>query len=191
MRLAGFCELPEAITARLEEAHVASLRIYTTAAYKVINGPLRDPWGEKPHPLPVTVSFLSDGIGKLRAVSALQPNAHREFDLWRGMCDLVINEDFLLQGGTELAPMSTTSDIMVALHYARSMERSLMFKLRTDSFMGRGADLRFLSAFPNEREILFPPLTYLKVSGKPPVEVTTEDGRVVFVVEVIPHLGGI
>ena len=28
--------------------------------------------------------------------------------------------------------------------------------------MDRGADIAFLSAFPGEREVLFPPLTYLK-----------------------------
>ena len=51
MRLADFCELPEARTARLEEAHCAALRIYTTAAFKVLNGPLRHPWRRQPHPL--------------------------------------------------------------------------------------------------------------------------------------------
>eukprot|EP00965_Chrysotila_dentata_P105427 3481940-Pleurochrysis_carterae.AAC.3 len=30
----------------------------------------------------------------------------------------------------------------------------------------RGADLDYLSAFPGEREILFPPLTYLSPTGR-------------------------
>ena len=32
--------------------------------------------------------------------------------------------------------------------------------------MERGADIAFLSAFPGEREVLFPPLTYLKPTGR-------------------------
>ena len=36
----------------------------------------------------------------------------------------------------------------------------------SDSSMGRGASIQFLSAFPNESEVLFPPLTYLKSTGK-------------------------
>ena len=65
MRIADFCLLPEAMTAKLETAHLAALRIYTTAAFKMVNGPLRLAWGARPHPFPVTVSFLSDAIGKL------------------------------------------------------------------------------------------------------------------------------
>ena len=57
--------------------------------------------------------------------------------------------------------MSTTTELGVALEYARS-DCSLLLKLRTESFMQRGADLDFLSCFPGEHEVLFPPLTYLK-----------------------------
>ena len=32
--------------------------------------------------------------------------------------------------------------------------------------MERGADISFLSAFPGEREYLFPPLTYLQPTSK-------------------------
>ena len=35
MRLADFCDLDEAKTAHLEDAHVAALRIYTMQAFKV------------------------------------------------------------------------------------------------------------------------------------------------------------
>ena len=45
-------------------------------------------------------------------------------------------------------------------------DSSLLFKLRADSFMDRGADIAFLSAFPSEREYVYPPLTYLKPTGK-------------------------
>lgn len=36
----------------------------------------------------------------------------------------------------------------------------------TDSFIDRGADLQFLSAFPQEVECLYPPLTLLLPTGR-------------------------
>ena len=139
----------------------------------------------------IGVSFGGDAIGKLRAVGARGSAAHSERDLWRGMRDRAASEDFLARGGTEQAPMSTTADLRVALRYAAAARHSLLLKLRTDTFMERGADLKFVSAFPAEDECLFPPLTYLKPSTKRPLVVTCDDGRVIQVVEAIPHLGGV
>lgn len=195
--LVNFAMLPQARTAQLEEAHVAALRIYTTGAFKVLNGPLRHPWGGSPHPFPVTVSFLSDAIGKLRAVGAIQPSALSEFDLWRGVKDRMTTADFAQRGGTEPAPMSTTSNLKVALKYTIDATarphgggHALLFKLRTDSFMGRGASLTWVSAFPGEEETVFPPLTYMKTSNKAAHEaVACADGLVVTVMEVNAYLG--
>ena len=63
-----------------------------------------------------------------------------------------VQDNFLQQGkgGTELAPMSTTSDLSVALEYSAS-KSALLLRLNTASFMERGADISFLSAFPAER----------------------------------------
>ena len=51
----------------------------------------------------------------------------------------------------------------------------MLLKLTTTSFRERGADLTFLSAFPGEKEILYPPLTHLKPAG-PVQEVTLAGG---------------
>ena len=48
----------------------------------------------------------------------------------------------------------------MALLYSAS-ENAVILRLRTEGFMGRGLDIAFLSAFPAESEVLFPPLTYL------------------------------
>ena len=47
--------------------------------------------------------------------------------------------------------MSTTVKLEVAVQYSTA-QTSLLFKLRTDSFMQRGASIQFLSAFPAEEE---------------------------------------
>ena len=55
--------------------------------------------------------------------------------------------------------------------------------------MGRGASIEFLSAFPNESEVLFPPLTYLKSTGKQ--EELQVGQRTIVICEVVPHMGGL
>ena len=95
-------------------------------------------------------------------------------------------------GRRRYAPMSTTSDLSIALQYSGGVKTRLIFKLLTSSFMERGAPLQFLSAFPDEVEYLYPPLTFLEpVPGqKETINVTLpdEDYEVSFtIIEVIPH----
>ena len=209
MRLQDFARSDEARTAGLDITHVAALRIYSTAAYAVINDPLRDEanrrlaWKESsserrvtasssrtepsspvspclelgglgevsgrtgsdrpPHPLPLTTSLIADAVPKLRAVEADQESACAQVSLYRGIANAEARAEFLKRGGTEVAPMSTTSDVRVAMQYAlKDSTSSLLIRLDTKSAMQRGADIRFLSAFPGEKEYLLPPLTYLQ-----------------------------
>ena len=76
--------------------------------------------------------------------------------LWRGIKGVKAPEEFLRKGGTELAPMSSTCDLRVAARYARGVPDALLFMLLVDNFMQEGADLTFLSAFPQERDALPP-----------------------------------
>ena len=86
-------------------------------------------------------------------------------DLWRGMRNLKTADEFFKQGGSESALMSTSSELAVAVGYSLS-PHSLILKIRTASFMQRGASISFLSAFPAESEYLYPPLTFLKPTGR-------------------------
>ena len=61
--------------------------------------------------------------------------------------------------------MSTSADLQLALRYSDRAERRLVFKVITRGFIDRGADLRYLSAFPDEIEFLYPPLTFLRPTG--------------------------
>jgi len=165
MRLADFAALPEARSVNLRLAHVLALRLYSTAAYKSINNPLRDTARTAEHPFPATVFMLSDAVKKLRAVRATDGRAATDAVVaYRGMRNMELPERFVSEGGTEYAPMSTTTSLSVALKYALS-RRSLLFRISAPSFMQAGADLGFVSAFPTEAELLYPPGTYLRPTG--------------------------
>jgi len=170
----------------LEPMHVAALRIYTTAAFMRINEPLRDlerrARGE-PHPLPLTTALIRDALGKLRVVGARDAlTANAEVDLWRGLKNVAIVDAFMREGGTELAPMSATSELAVAVQYSVS-DHPLLIRIRTRSSMERGADISWLSTFPHEKEWLFPPLTYLQPVGEEDVVELGGVGFRVLVVE--------
>jgi len=61
--------------------------------------------------------------------------------------------------------MSTTADLAIAVQYSLSTH-ALLFRIKTTSFMQRGADLTFLSTFPAEVEYLYQPLTFLRPTGR-------------------------
>ena len=94
-------------------------------------------------------------------------------------------DEFLELGGTELAPMSTTTSLDVAMEYCAS-KNALILRLNTASFMERGADISFLSAFPTEKEVLYPPLTFLRATGQTQ-KIEIGDGSVT-IMEVIPSM---
>ena len=101
------------------------------------------------------------------------------------MRNVDLPDEFLQRGGTELAPMSTTADINIALSYSASAQ-GVVLRLRTHSSMERGADLTFLSCFPGEREYLFPPLTYLQPVKPVKKKTVTLAGATFTVIEVEP-----
>jgi len=105
MTLDDFCSHEAAITAGLQPPHVLALRLYTTAAFRSLNAPLRDTSNNrKPHCFPVTVNFIREAISQLRAVDAEGESAARSVDLWRGLKNVEMAADFLLAGGTEVRP---------------------------------------------------------------------------------------
>ena len=164
MRLQDFVVHPIAKEAKLSEAMVAALRFYTTAAYKSINAPLRDQGSAKPHPLPITVGLICKALKKLRKFDAHSTSSF----LYRGLKNTTPVQDLLDGGGggTELAVMSTTSSLKVAMQYAAS-QKPLLLRISSDNYLNRGPEISFLSAFPDECEFVYPPLTYLQPTGSP------------------------
>jgi hypothetical protein len=150
--------------ARLTPKQVQSLRIYTTFAYKYMNNPLRDEeryQNGEAVPLPVVTHFAVEAIKKLRA----RKIGKRNIVVWRGMRNTQVSPAFMKEGGTELGFLSTTVNPSVAVRYSLS-KHALLFKILVPNFADAGAEVKWLSAFPNEEEMLFPPLTFLQPTGR-------------------------
>ena len=133
------------------------------------------------HELPVRARRVSP----LSFVGAKDKGASETVVLWRGFRDTQHTEAFMRDGGTELAPMSTTTDVGVAVGYAvrnGQTSRSLLFRIVTDNNLQRGADLRWLSMFPGEAETLYPPLTFMQPTRR--TQTVKVDGFELEVVEV-------
>ena len=201
MTLNDFMKKKEAIESNLSIEHVAALRLYTTSAFRFINAPLRNSSDESDsikisHPFPATVSFIDEGIKLLRAATAKALSVKGKSEdlikfgnLYRGLKNTRVAEEFLHanKGGTELGLLSTTKDLKIAVEYSKSTEgNALLFKFKIDNMKQLGADLKWLSAFPAEEEILFPPLTFLQPTGR--VETTTISGMAFTTIEVVPHV---
>jgi len=69
-----------------------------------------------------------------------------------------------VQGGLEYAFMSTTMDKEEAMKYARRAPGMILFEI-DQGFVARGASISWLSQYPQEEEVLYPPFTALEVSG--------------------------
>ena len=191
MRFGDFVADEEARGADLHPPHVLALRLYTTAAFISINAPLRQLSDEgdrcaQPHPFPNTVRFMRDAIRQLRGQTMRKNNvtsgnldaAGTQQFLYRGFKDVKPSADFLKRGGSELATMSTTTSLEVALRYAAS-ENPVLLRLHVRSFMQRGADVSFCSAFPAENEVLYPPQTFILPSHSREIEgITVVDAEV-------------
>lgn len=148
--------------AGLERHHVLALRLYTTSSFRSINNPMRQSPPVLPHPFAATLYYISDALSKLRELQGKDLAVRNESQVfWRGMKDLQIADTFVRTGGSEMACMSTTSSRQVAEDFARS-KSPLLFKFVSTSFMSHGADISFLSVYPGEKEVLYPPLTYLR-----------------------------
>lgn len=169
-------------TSEIERHHVLALRLYTTSSYRLINNPLRTVPSTQPHPLAATTYFISDAIKKLRAVGAEQADAFVPVVYWRGLAGMALSTSFMEQGGTEYGCMSTSAAREIAIEFAGT-KHPLVFKYETENFMSRGADISFLSVYPEEKETLYPPLTYLSASK---IRVEVIDGVKTLVATVKP-----
>jgi len=132
---------------------------------------------KQPHRLAVLVFVLSNALKKLRAHAAHSTEANRTLELFRACSNRKISDNFMEEGGTELAPMSCDEDLSVALRYSQGPagSMSVLFWIHSQNFMDRGVELEWLSAFPYEPELLYPPLCYIKPIDERPIVVRIGD----------------
>jgi hypothetical protein len=71
-------------------------------------------------------------------------------------------DDAGVKGGVEMGFMSTSRSYHAAHDYAKYSNVKLLFEIK-QSMVARGADISWLSMYPNEDEVLFPPLTACEV----------------------------
>ena len=130
---------------------------------------------EETHPRPTNFANIFHFVWPAPKATAERVEKPRKesatvvMEFYRGFTDTQVTGEFRSNGGTEFAPMSTTTDVEVACGYAirkRETGGALLMKIVTENNLQRGADVRFLSMFPGEKETLFPPLTFMQPTGK-------------------------
>ena len=198
--LYDFMEMEQAKKSLLSKEQVIALRLYTTLVYKYINGPLRnkklyrsysDQPGTPRHPLSALVWNIFTGLKQLRRAVELKEG--ETTILWRGMKNVQVSNKFIQNGGAEQAPMSTTKNLDVALQYGTSLQGSVLFKIVAKNELEMGAELGWLSAFPQEEEVLYPPLSFLTPSKQEKIYVNTtsssgSNDRAITIIEVSTNL---
>lgn len=167
MTLKDFFTHGTAVEAKLTEAEVAALRMYTGPFYVPWNTALRcyqkDPslieqWA-------MCISMLCSAIFKLSFLSK-KGTVYRgvnesRFKLPPSFIESTGADEFA--AGVELAFMSTSTDINVAGEYAKrgvDANNCCIFEIQFDA-ASRGASVRWCSQFPYEEELIYPPCTYL------------------------------
>ena len=168
---------PLVLVLNIKDSEVGALRLYTGPMYMLYNAVLRQfpkdvlaaLGGNK---YETTIFCIISGISKLSKASKI-PHDRRVF---RGLGSMIVPDEFWseqeggFRGGVEWGLMSTTTNRNVAMQYSGAdRRRGTVF----DISVGRvdlGADLSELSQYPGEKEMLFPPLTFLEVVGEPRVE---------------------
>ena len=145
-----------------------ALRLYTGPLFVKYNGLLRGSVSTVPflismcktlcmgNSYPTTIHTLSAAIIKLSKLQSActlyrAPGGALPKSFWRAP-----------RGGIEPAFMSTTTNREEAMHYARRSPSKILFEVQ-QGMVARGASVAWLSQYPTEEEILFPPLTVLEV----------------------------
>jgi hypothetical protein len=167
---------PQFRRAALTREELVACRLYTGPMYERYNSVMRRP-AEHRGQFVYTLHILASAILKL---SRIAPARTVYRGLKGGLLPRVFFEpsEFGTRGGTEFGFMSTTTDPQVAAVYAtpqavggnpdrgKSVTASVVFEI-SQGAIDRGAEIAWLSQFPKENEVLFPPLTYLEVMGEP------------------------
>mmetsp|Transcript_13701 Transcript_13701/g.31604 ORF Transcript_13701/g.31604 Transcript_13701/m.31604 type:complete len:911 (-) Transcript_13701:444-3176(-) len=167
-------------TSELTKEELIGLRLYTGPMYWLYNKSLRD-YLIKSEPLSpsrqsgrermkfvTTIRMIASGIVKLSKLSCLPPDRK----VYRGLANvklpvfMVSSDPLGFRGAVEPAFMSTTTDKRVAMRYL-DLKKDVSPKILEMEVgqIDRGANVAWLSQYPAENEILYPPLSNLEIIG--------------------------
>ena len=159
MTLESFCEHEMAKAAELTTAEVAALRLYSGPMFAPLNYALRT---EQIGDWATTIACCYSGVLKLSFIS--QParvyRGVRE-DTMQLPPEFLSREEGKFAGGVERAFMSTTKSAAVALDYSGGAATAGSIFVIDFDMNSRGASIQWLSQYPHEEELLFPPCTGL------------------------------
>ena len=161
IELKSFKSHPTAKDAKLGEAEIVSLRLYTGPLFMLYNAVLRGCTPDLAAKLEgnryeTTIFCIISGIIKLSQLTEVPE--HRR--LYRGLGGIVLPDTFWskskgFRGGVEKGLMSATADRAVAMKYSGTADkhrRCTIFEI-TVGRVDIGADLTWLSQYPNEKEV--------------------------------------
>ena len=159
MTLARFCEHEMAKDAELTPAEVAAIRLYSGPMFAPLNYALRT---EQIADWATTIACCYSGVLKLSFKS--QPaRVYRgvKEDTMQLPPEFLNGEEGKFAGGVERAFTSTTKSAAVALDYSGGGETAGSIFVIDFDMNSRGASIQWLSQYPHEEELLFPPCTGL------------------------------
>jgi ankyrin repeat protein len=167
---------------RLEEALVEYQ--YTGPMFQIWNSVLRTmPKGLHGNRYSTSIHTLVSAVIKTSRITQVPPNRR----VYRGLGGMVLDELWSVgdkergvKGGVEYGFLSTTLNKNIALEYSGvNTGKGVVFEINIGA-IDNGAQLDSVSQYPNERELLFGPLSNLEVVDRPRVECF--NGKSVFVI---------
>ena len=179
--LQNYLEHPMSIRAKLSQAEIIAIRLFTGPMYMKYNAILRGyPTSMieslKGNRYTTTIHAIVSGIIKLSQIAEL-PESRK---VYRGLGGMILPEkfwkpdEFGCKGGVEYGFMSTTTERDVAIMYSgKANQLCTVFEIDVGQ-IDRGASIQWLSQYPQENEFLVPPLSNLEVIGKPHIEKTSK-----------------
>ena len=131
-----------------------------------------------------TIHMVSSAIIKLSGQTPMPEGR----TVYRGLTGVELPMCFFIatmqgcRAGVEGAFMSCSTRKDVAMQYAGKGERPIIFEMSVGE-IDIGADVRNLSQYPNENEVVFPPLSNIEIEGQPRIEESTGGKREVLVMK--------
>ena len=190
--IAYYMECQEAKRAKLTVSEMVALRLFTGPMYEKYNKVLRSVLDTdsavslEANSYSTTIGLIISGILKLSRIATAKRDKEGKVKAFRGLSGISLPAAFFKKdaqgfcGVVEAAFLSLTDDPTVALDYARLSslaqdKEATIFELELGK-ASLGAEVAWVSQWPQEQERLLPPWTFLEVV-QPPTR--REDGLTV------------